>query len=126
MIIRELKEIDIPQINILHEEYHKDTTYFPHLSTILAHGVIVEKDEVLAYGALALSGEAIMMLDLGLSNVKKGRAIKLLMRNMMKAALYKRLDKVVIFSESGILLDHLKDAYEMKEVRALIMEIDNG
>lgn len=126
MIVRGLVERDIPRINELHEKYHKDTAYFPHLSTVLAHGVVCEDSEILAYGALAISGEAVMMLDVGIPAIKKGRVIRLLVGKVKEEAEKRRLDKVVILSENPRLLTHLRDVYKMREMKALILEIDNG
>ena len=87
MRIRSFRESDIIPIDKIWKKHHSDSFSVPNRYNALTDCVTVDdSDNLIAYGQVKLFAEAIFILDLDASRVKKTKALILLMHQALFTA----------------------------------------
>ena len=87
MRIRSFRTSDIETIDKIWREHHSDSFTLPNRSNILTDIVATDDyGKLVAYGQVKLFAEAILVLDLNASKIKKTRALILLFQHAVSSA----------------------------------------
>lgn len=110
MNLRKLLSTDIPIIDWIWRTFHRGKFGIPSLKNVIADRVVVEGNQILAYGMVKSYAEAVMILDLNLSVRDRVEALKLLMADAEKTAKLAGIEQLQVFVQNenfkNILMDH--------------------
>jgi L-amino acid N-acyltransferase YncA len=128
MILRDATSKDAPQVNKIHEDYHKDSIGVYNHNLCLGKSVVENEGKVLGYGTLQILGEAIMELDLSASLEDRVQSMKLLLSSAITAARMYGIEQVHVFVEDEKLASILTKHFGFEEAsgKALVLGTQNG
>jgi N-acetylglutamate synthase-like GNAT family acetyltransferase len=124
MIIRNIRNADVPQVRKLCEEYRKTGFSMPEPGSIFADALIEHDGKVLGYGVLKHLAEAIMVLDHSVGVKERGEALTLLIQEAVKEASKKGLLEVQAVCEpkfAGVMKRHY--GFQKLQGEVLILDI---
>jgi hypothetical protein len=76
MLIREFSIADLERVDEIWREHHSHVASLPHRKNALAEAIAEEAGKVVGYGQVKAFAEAMMFLDMDISRISRGRALK--------------------------------------------------
>lgn len=123
MILRSLRNEDVPEVNRFYNEFYSNDFYLPSLRNTITHAVVEDDGRVLGFGEVKVFAEAIMVLDKS-KNIKTRASV---MRALMTKAILdcKAHDieqlHVSVKKEDDGFKKILEKHYEFEEVKGVIL-----
>lgn len=120
MIIRDLRDEDNEEVTAILKQHNFE---YPKTSPIITQAVVQEGLNVIAYGAVRLIAEEVMILDRGCSNRQKSQVLQLLHKRGIEDSHAAGFDQLHAFVQDPHFIDVLKKHYGYRECKgkAIVM-----
>ena len=124
IISRSLRGEDITAINKIFKK--QPELGIPSLNNLIVNGVVENTDsgQVIAYGAVKLFGEAILILDRDISKKHKAKAIREVMQIAISFSRGKKLEYLYLISNSESFTKVLRKNYGFKNCPGELLLLD--
>jgi hypothetical protein len=107
--IRQFRESDVDAINAIWEAHHSRDFSVPNRTNSVIDAVVEDdKGRVIAYGQVKLFAEAMMILDLSMSQMMRAKAIKLLMHEAFRGTKQAGIENLYSFARDPDLVNLIR------------------